>query len=463
MSSASSNLSPILDAPPEAGKIRSRRIKTALITSVCSKVASLGVQLLAIPVALKALGVERYGAFVMLSSALAWMNMANFGIGPGLTKGITSSSARGAREVESRYFSTAFFIVSVFSLTLLAGYIGGVNLVSVGSLFGEVYRPFYNEMSLGIVILGVLLCLQLILSVVDSAQAGYQEQHVNNLWATFANFMSIGLLFVIANFYPTITGMIIAVFGAAIIAKIGNFCSLVLVKRPYLLPRVEYIDKKLVKAIVGTGLAFFLVQISSLINQQASVFIVGRQLGPSSVASFSVAYRLIILAASMVVMFTQPLWPAYMDAVARKEYGWVRKTYRKILLVLMSYAVVTGAVIALFGQHIIKAWVGTTVSVDYSLQVSLGLYFIVLVWGHIHYMTLIGIGNIWPAAITLLIESLLMIGLAVKLVGVFDSTGVALALLAASLLVSSWTLPLMTRRAFARFSCCNTVSEVNVL
>ena len=93
------------------GVFRNRRIKYAVVTSSLSKVLTLVAQAIAIPITIEALGIEKYGAFVMLSTGLAWMSIASVSVGPGLTKGITTSVVKADIRGVGGYFSTSCFLL----------------------------------------------------------------------------------------------------------------------------------------------------------------------------------------------------------------------------------------------------------------------------------------------------------------------------------------------------------------
>ncbi len=57
----------------EARVFRVRGIKRSVFSSLGSKVVTVGVQLIAIPVAFEALGATRFGIYLMITSVLGWM------------------------------------------------------------------------------------------------------------------------------------------------------------------------------------------------------------------------------------------------------------------------------------------------------------------------------------------------------------------------------------------------------
>ena len=88
---------------------RSTRLKLAVLASIGSKIATVALQILVLPLAIRSLGAERYGVYVMLTSSLSWILLAGTGLAPSLT--VLIAAVRGDDEAETRYLTSALCIV----------------------------------------------------------------------------------------------------------------------------------------------------------------------------------------------------------------------------------------------------------------------------------------------------------------------------------------------------------------
>jgi O-antigen/teichoic acid export membrane protein len=70
---------------------RHRRIALTGLVSVAAKAVSIITMLIVVPLTLNYLGAERYGLWMTISSVIAMMVFADFGIGNGLMNAITES------------------------------------------------------------------------------------------------------------------------------------------------------------------------------------------------------------------------------------------------------------------------------------------------------------------------------------------------------------------------------------
>src|SRR3979490_1271660 len=75
--------------------------------------------------------------------------------------------------------------------------LAAVHLIPPGSLFGPAFSPDRAEILIATDICVALLALQVLVGVVDSALAGYQEQVFIHLGSMVANILCIGLLFIV--------------------------------------------------------------------------------------------------------------------------------------------------------------------------------------------------------------------------------------------------------------------------
>ena len=85
---------------------RDRSIRLAMITSVISKLGTIVLRLVSIPIAIRLLGMDLFGVYAVITMAVGMIDMMHVGIGPALTKEITNAVATGNRRREKRIFVT---------------------------------------------------------------------------------------------------------------------------------------------------------------------------------------------------------------------------------------------------------------------------------------------------------------------------------------------------------------------
>jgi O-antigen/teichoic acid export membrane protein len=76
-----------------------------------------------------------------------------------------------------------------------------------------------------------------------------------------------------------------------------------------------------------------------------------------------------------------PLWPAYREALIRRDLAWVTRTMRRSLLATCAWGVVVSSLLVLFGGPIVRVWAGGDISPDTALLLALGAFSVLLCVG----------------------------------------------------------------------------------
>jgi O-antigen/teichoic acid export membrane protein len=425
---------------------RSSLLRVAIVTSGFSKVFGLGLQALAIPLVYHALGQHQYELYLLLSAAIATLAITQMGAGPGLTQGIAIAHAKGDREYEASLLGAAFRLVG--AAAVLGG--GAILIVShfiaPEKLFGAGFAVDRIEI-IHVVdsCVGVLMA-QIVFGVVDSALAGYQEQALTNIGAMFSNILSIGVLIAICHFAPSISGVIWALYGLPTVSRIVNL-GVLFSRRPYLLSKLTHAGRGLYGKLFSVGLAFWLMQIGGVLEQNGGTYLLARFSTTEGTNLFAIVFKSLSLAGAVVVMLTQPLWPAFTDAIAHKDVAWIQRAYTKIRRLLAIYSCALALVLSIAGRWFFQNVMHVNVGGNRLLFPIFGAYFIANIWTHLSYVTMMGMSGIWKITVILLVENLLMLIFGAVLAPSFGPAGMAIAYLAASVSLPVWLLPRMMHKA----------------
>lgn len=409
-------------------------IRRAINTSAISKIATLLVQILALPLALSAVGSERFGVYVMVTGLLSWLSLSSSGLFPGLTREVAKHSTNISHI--KQLFKHALILVLGLSTLLTIVFFAALTYIPIEKIFGTHFIPYSAEAKLASIAALICILLQVIGGAAEAVRTGMQQQHINNLWGVFGNLLSIPLLLLCALTVPEIYFLVIATHGALALSKILNLLHLKLFFNSQKNSTSKSIDLKLFKLLLGTGIILLIGQVATLMTQQGSAFIVGYISGPVAVADFSVMLRITVIAGGMVVMVTQPLGAAITASLAKNDHVWVfSKAYRMGKFVI-AYAIISGLIIAIFGPHIVNLWLSNEIKPQIELFWLTGLYFSIAVWNHTHYITLIAMGETLFPTLVLLAESATMVLLAVLITPLLGASGGMIALIIAGISIS---------------------------
>jgi O-antigen/teichoic acid export membrane protein len=429
-----------------AERFRFARLRLAVLTSLGSKATTLGIQFLAMPVAVRALGQKQFALYAVLVAAVGWLGFANFGVGPGVAVGIARAAVVGDLEGQRKIFGSAVVAVScLLAIIALAAAVAfwwgaperGLGSVAVGAA---------SEARGGLEILVVVALFQALFSVFEAVQIGLQGQHVLNLWLVAGNLTALAALLFVAVLRPTVIGMILALNVPVLLARLANTVGIA-VRHANLWRGFRAFRAGEARSLVSGGLAYSLVGVGAFINHQFPVILVGRVLSASSTATLAAAMSLFLLAFGAISLVGAPLWPAVADGAARGEVAWVRRTLRHARILTMSTSFGIGVAFGLLGPWGLRAWCGSAVEPTRFLMVALGLYFMLAAWEYIHYVFLLGFGMSWLPALVYLARSALGLLGSWVMVNLGTEAGPVLALCASVAVATSWAFPWILKRS----------------
>jgi O-antigen/teichoic acid export membrane protein len=377
-----------------ASRLRNRRLKYAIVTSLGSKVSTAIIQIAALPLALAALGQQQFVLYAMLASAVGWLGLVNIGVGPPLTVMMSEAAAAGDHVQQQRLFSSAVLPVALLVLTTGIAVAIALRFISTDWLFGAAYAADRPAIVAGLLILTAVFLVQTLVAVVEAAQLGYQEQYRLNAMAIGGNLAAAIAIVGVATVKPTVVGLIAAISLPPLLFRVANAAH-VIWHRPHLQPRAAAVSRDVTKRLVGSGVAFSLATgFGNFLCHQLPIVLMGKRLPSDEAASFAVTVNALLIAAGMVSMVTVSLWPAISDGMARGDRAWVEQASRRTLRYSIGYGLLVGAVFALFGRLLFRLWFGASIDVGPWLSVPLGLYFFLLMWENAYFAILIGMKEI---------------------------------------------------------------------
>jgi len=155
----------------------------------------------------------------------------------------------------------------------------------------------------------------------------------------------------------------------------------VCVKNKWLRPRLKLVTQTASIKILKNGSLFFILQLAVAIGFQSDNLVIARFLGASQVPQYAVPMRLFMLIPSLLNFVIAPLWPAYGEAIARRDVAWVLKIFKRSLLLSFCISLPPSLFLVIFGGRVIEFWVGPEVKPDLVLLIGLGLWVMLLSLG----------------------------------------------------------------------------------
>lgn len=360
----------------EAGRAqeRYRRVVLTTLTSLGVRGCTAITALISVPLTLKYLGMERYGLWVTISSIVAMLAFADFGIGNGLLNAVALTTGKGERDRMRQFVSSALFLLSgaagLFAVLFALTY----RWIPWAGLFNVKSAVARSESGPAMIAFAVCFLLSLPLGIVQRIQIGSQEGFVNDIWLSAGSLFSLLALVIGVYFKWTLPFLILAVSGAPVVAMLLNCVSLFGWSRRWLMPRWSDFQWAAAKILARQGFLFFLLQIGFVVSMSSDNLIVAQVLGAAAVPRYAVTQRVFLLVAGLQNAWLSPLWPAYGEALQRGDIVWVRKTLaRSIRAAVLITGVLSLALVAV-SRPLFRFWVGPDLIPSWPLTIGFALW-----------------------------------------------------------------------------------------
>jgi len=304
--------------------VRRERITRTAISGVLAKGAAFLPTLGIAPIAASILKPERLGILMTLSSLLAFLAMADLGIGGNL---VTSVSRSFGAE---RHFRVRVLISN--GLALICAISALISLLSVGLAFTKIgtwmfplsTEPVQVEASYAVAIFGIAFALSMPLTMLAKVQLGLQMGHIANRWQAAGyvmNFLAGALCCRLTKSVPiTMLGL---QSGSLTCGALNSFFLLRSQRMFGFLRRG--LRRKAAYALLAGSVSYLAMQVIAVVSYASDTLIVAHKLGAQEATGYAIAERLFSIVAAVIAVFTGPLWAAYGEAFGRKNYEWARR------------------------------------------------------------------------------------------------------------------------------------------
>ncbi len=329
---------------------------TSLASALARGIAIL-TSLISVPLTVKYLGPERYGMWMTASSVIALLGFADLGMGNGLLNAISESDGKDDRKTAQKYVSSAFYMLLGIAALILFLFALIYPFIPWARVFNVVTDQAIRESGPSMAIFIVSLAINMPLGVAQRVQLGYQEGYKTHLWGVFGSLLGFAGVLLAIYLKVGLPWLVLAMSGGPCFAMLLNWVELFCRSRTWLFPRWSTFDRSSSRKIAGTGMFFLILQIMTLLVSSSDNLVIAQILGASAVSVYAITQKL-FTATMFAQYFIAPLWPAFGEALARKDYEWAKRTLNRALKFTLIVGLATALPLLMFGKQIISYWVG---------------------------------------------------------------------------------------------------------
>ncbi|NID11659.1 lipopolysaccharide biosynthesis protein [Fibrivirga algicola] len=358
-----------------SSNVRKKKFIFSAASSFGLKGIGMLVGFLNLPLIYNAIGSERYGMMLSITSIAAVINFADLGLGFGLQNRVPRLLKEDRsilqRTISSTFYFLAFSSILVFFLfCILTFNINWQQILNIHS------KDAINEVEISVYLFAFILCLSVPFSIVQKIQIGFQEGYNTNLWVSGGNLFGLFALFILYKFEINTPLVILAVFGTNTIFIIVNFIHYFLFKRRDLFPSISEANIGLIKSVIAESFSFFWVQLLALLLFASNSALIVYYNSPEMVTEFNIAYKLLILVMVPIESSAPYITPVLNEAALEGDSNWVKKSITKGLYITIIVSLICSLLIYLFGNYIIKLWIGSSAILEQGTIIAMAFYII---------------------------------------------------------------------------------------
>lgn len=353
---------------------RHRRVLWSAVASIMAKVLSVLTALISVPLTLHYLGAERYGMWLTMSSLVAMLAFADLGVGNGLLNAVAQASGKDDRGGIKAYVSSGFLTLSGVAIVILLVFAAIYKVVEWPKVFNVKSVEAGAEAGPALAVFVVCFALAIPMGIVQRVQLGLQRGFLASLWQCLASVLGLLGVLLAIELKASLPWLVMAYVGTPLLAAMVNTVIYFGWTASAICPSWRSASVLASKRILKTGVLFLVLQIVVAVAYTSDGIIVAQLLGASAVADYAVPEKMFGVGSSILAMMLAPLWPAYGEALARGDHGWVRKTLKRSLYIGILASALVSSVLVLAGPRIMQLWVGGLMTPSLALLLGLGVW-----------------------------------------------------------------------------------------
>jgi O-antigen/teichoic acid export membrane protein len=332
------------------------------------------VSFVSVPLTVKYLGAERYGAWIIIGTAIAWAALADLGLSNSLTNAVSEGYAKGRQDLAQRYVAAAFWALAAVAALLGLIFFCAWPHIPWERVFNVQSLQARKEVGPAIAVAFGIFVLNFPFSTTAKIYGAYQEVAKGNAWAAAGNLLGLAALIVVTQLKGGLVSLVIAVSGALLLVNVISAVWLFGWSKPWLFPRPSRVTYSAIQKLTSLGGMFFVIQISALVLFQTDNLIIAHYLGAAAVTPYSVTWRLFTYTALFQIVASPSYWPAYAEAFSRGDRAWVRRRFRMNLRITITSTLVLALPLVVFGRWIIEKWAGSAAVPPTGLLLWMGIW-----------------------------------------------------------------------------------------
>jgi len=351
------------------GHERTIKAKKNIAFSFVLKAINIATGLVLVPLVLNYLDETRYGIWLTLSSLVMWFNFFDVGLGHGLRNKLAASQAEGEERLSRKYVSTTYAGLAIISTGFFALFLLTNIFLDWSKILNTTVVPKSELNLLAIIVFG-FFALRLVFKLILSVLLANQQPAMRDLIQTSGKVLNLIVVFILLQ---TTTDKLLYLgitYSASPVLLLLLFTIILFAgKFKHIAPNYKFVDFNLFNDLFRLGGKFFLIQIAAVILYTTDNMIITQLFSPADVTPYNIAHRYFGVLMMGFTIIVAPFWSAATDAYTKGEFGWIKRSVRKLVKIWVFVAIAL-LIMLIFSNKVYHIWLGDKVTIPFVLSAA---------------------------------------------------------------------------------------------
>ncbi|HVJ54836.1 MAG TPA: hypothetical protein VM689_20415 [Aliidongia sp.] len=389
---------------------RNRRVLLSILTGLPFRIIQVVSGVMLVPLAYHYLGSIRFGLWAAITALAPIVALADLGIGSGLITAVARAVGRDDPDEARRAAASGLSAVTVIAALL-------ASLVAFAGLLGD-WAGWFNVTGTEAApearpaaLLFIASALALLpVTLASRLRAGLQESFISSFWEAAGVIGALAAFVALTRLDAGMPALALALGGVPVLAGIGNLAWLYGQHR-WLRPRLTDIDFAALRPVLRLGFLYFILMAATTLANASDSIVAIRLLGPDETGMIAICGKIFGAGQALVLATLTPLWPAFSEALARRDMNWIRRTMARALIAGLGGASLFAVGLAVSTNEVVHFWIGPAMTMPTSLLAANAIWLILIGAGNAFGMLLNGAGIVRLQIIAALGYGLVAFGL----------------------------------------------------
>lgn len=381
------------------------------IIGIAQRFLQIGVTLLITPIVIGVLGKNLFGIWAAAAS-LTWIAGAvDIGVGYALVTDISRALAANEKENARRLLTGALWLGAVIAVAEIVACV----------IFIPRFAPIGT--SDAYLVAAVCMALNIPFNFSTALWAGTQRFYVVSLWEGAQSLLTACAMLMLSATTHDVRFYVAASVGCVLAANCASLCHF-LIAHPELRPFSERPSLVIVRQLISRGTPYLILGLGDFLASYSDNIIALAALGADAAGVIAISQRVCMTAWGLLLALTQPLWPMFANAAARKEISWIKWYIWPAGLLVSLAAILGSALLILFGGKAIEFWLGGKIVIGPEILWAMAIWIIVPAFGRIADILLNALGIVWFQVKVAIVYGILAFGLKISLANAWGAPGI---------------------------------------